>query len=286
MEKKYLYELSSVKTDQHFYSSWVSKVFCRIEGASGIHCSNHCHGGIEIWYPFSSSGLVEINGQVLEARKGDIFVINSEEIHAEQIDLDEAHQMFIVLIREEFLLQEVADYGNLYFKMNQEDAQKYLRPAVEELYQAFLKKDTDIHYELREKALIWQILYILMSRFSTDRKQSVSRNVAMSHPWLIPVMDYTRLNFMTIQSEAEVCQKFAISKEHFSRTFKQRMGITYNEFLTSIRLSCAIQQLVLTDSKVSDISEQVGFADVRTFIKAFKKRYGITPLQYKKKCMK
>ena len=154
------------------------------------------------------------------------------------------------------------------------------------MYQAFLKKDTDIHYELREKALIWQILYILMSRFLTDRKQSVSRNVAMSHPWLIPVMDYTRLNFMMIQSEAEVCQKFAISKEHFSRTFKQRMGITYNEFLTSIRLSCAIQQLVLTDSKVSDISEQVGFADVRTFIKAFKKRYGITPLQYKKKCMK
>ena len=43
---------------------------------------------------------------------------------------------------------------------------------------------------------------------------------------------------------------------------------------------------MLSQDKISDIAEQVGFADVRTFINTFKKRYGMTPLQYKKSAAK
>ncbi len=285
MEEQQLFALDAMRDDHNFYSAWINKVFCRIEGASGIHCTSHCHRSIEIWYTFSSEGTVEINGQVLEAKPGDVFMINSGDVHAEKIRLDEDHQMFIVLIREEMLVQEIHNYDDVFFSVSHQDAQKYLRPILEEMRLAFMEKERDPYYELREKAFVCQLLYVLMSRFSTNRNLYIARTVATSHPWLVPVIEYTRKNYMDIRSEAEVCEKFAVSKQHFSRTFKRRLGITFNEFLTSIRLSCALKQLMLTDEKISDISEQVGFMDVRTFINVFKKRYGMAPLQYRKAAM-
>lgn len=282
MEQQQLYALDAVRGDHNFYSAWINKVFCRIEGADGIRCTSHCHRSIEIWYTFSSEGIVEINGQIIQAKPGDVFIINSGDMHAEKVCLDESHQMFIVLIREEMLVQEIHNYDDVFFSVSPEDAQKYLRPILEEMLLAYVEKKQDPYYELREKAYVCQLLYVLMSRFATNRNLYIARTVADSHPWLVPAIEYTRKNFMEIRSEAEICEKFAVSKQHFSRTFKRRLGITFNEFLTSIRLPCALKQLMTTDDKISDISEQTGFADVRTFISAFKKRYGMAPLQYRK----
>ena len=286
MEGQYLYTLDAIKDNHDFYSSWIKKVFCRIEGGNGVHCSNHCHRDIEIWYTFSSSGTVEINGHVIEARVGDIFVINSGDVHAEKIMLDDQHNMLIVLIRKEFLLSEIPNFDDTIFSVSQEDAQVLLRPILEDMRAALLLKQSDAFYELKEKGYVYQILYTLMSKFSVNRYASPAANVATAHPWLLPVVEYTRKNFTTLTSESELCKRFAVSKEHFSRTFKQRMGITYNDFVTSIRLSCAFKQLMQSDNKISDIADQVGFADVRTFIKVFKKHYGMTPLQYRKAAAK
>lgn len=283
VEDKFLYALDQIKDNHNFYSSWVNQVFCRIEGSGGIRCSDHWHRSMEIWYTFSSEGIVEINGHKIEAGIGDIFVINSGEVHAERIHLDGEHQIFIVLLREEFLLKEIQNYDSVHFSVVQEEAQLYLRPILEELLAAYREKDLDPFYDLREKSLVSQLLYTLMSKFSTNSQIGITHNIEAAHPWLVPVVEYTRKNYMTIRSESEICQKFAVSKEHFSRTFKKKLGITYNEFLISIRLSCALKLLMLSNEKITDISEHVGFADVRTFINAFKKHYGITPLQYKKK---
>ena len=286
MENRILYTLDAVKDNHDFYSSWINKVFCRIEGGTGIHCRNHWHRSIEIWYPFSSEGEVEINGHIIEAHVGDVFVINSGDVHAERIHLDADHNMFIVLIREEILLQEIPNYDDISFSVGREDANTLLRPILERMRLAFEAKESDPYYALKEKAFIYEILHTLMSRFAVNRNLYPTPSVATAHPWLMSVMEYTRQNFMTIRSEAEVCKRFSVSKEHFSRTFKQRMGVTYSDFLTSIRLSCALKQLMLSQDKISDIAEQVGFADVRTFINTFKKRYGMTPLQYKKSAAK
>lgn len=115
MEGQQLYALDAVRDDQNFYSAWINKVFCRIEGADGIRCTSHSHRSIEIWYTFSSEGIVEINGQAIEAKPGDVFVINSGDVHAERVCLDETHQMFIVLIREEMLLAYIEKSRDPYY---------------------------------------------------------------------------------------------------------------------------------------------------------------------------
>lgn len=44
----------------------------------------------------------------------------------------------------------------------------------------------------------------------------------------------------------------------------------------------ALQYLQETDMKTYEISEQVGYNNVRRFVDAFKQRYGVSPMEYKK----
>ena len=45
----------------------------------------------------------------------------------------------------------------------------------------------------------------------------------------------------------------------------------------------AAEQLVLTDKKIIEISLDAGFPSVSYFIEAFRKRYGVSPMKYKKR---
>jgi AraC-like DNA-binding protein len=68
----------------------------------------------------------------------------------------------------------------------------------------------------------------------------------------------------------------------FHRQFAQILGITPNEYLTTVRLNAARRLLEETDRLVADIAADVGFHDQSHFTKAFKKARGITPGAYRR----
>ena len=61
------------------------------------------------------------------------------------------------------------------------------------------------------------------------------------------------------------------------------MGITLSAYLRKIRLSNAAMQLASTNKKVMDISVDSGFNSLTTFLREFKKEYGISPSDMRQK---
>ena len=62
-------------------------------------------------------------------------------------------------------------------------------------------------------------------------------------------------------------------------------GISFHEFLTSIRLKEAERLLKLEEKKsVSEIAFSCGFNDSNYFSHKFKTVYGLSPLQFQKRC--
>ena len=55
-----------------------------------------------------------------------------------------------------------------------------------------------------------------------------------------------------------------------------------HEYLTFIRLQRAALELVSTDHTVTEIAFRCGFSDGNYFKDAFKKKYGVTPREYRK----
>lgn len=72
-----------------------------------------------------------------------------------------------------------------------------------------------------------------------------------------------------------------LSKYHFCRLFFRHTGMTPMKFTTFMRMQRAKELLKREDFTVSVIATQVGFNDLGTFIRQFKKHTSVTPTVYK-----
>ena len=73
-----------------------------------------------------------------------------------------------------------------------------------------------------------------------------------------------------------------MNEQYFCRFFKKIIGKSPIEYLTEIRLKNACELLQNTDLSVMEICLDCGFNNLGNFLRAFRKYYDCTPLQYKK----
>ncbi len=96
------------------------------------------------------------------------------------------------------------------------------------------------------------------------------------------VKAYIRENYMKELSVEELAAIACVSPTYFSHMFKNETGENYKSYLTGIRLDAAMELLSGSDLRLYEISELVGYKNVRTFVEAFQRKYGVTPGIYKK----
>lgn len=78
-----------------------------------------------------------------------------------------------------------------------------------------------------------------------------------------------------------MARMFALNPSYFSSFFHQKTGIRYKDYLTRVRITKAKRLLIRSDMKVYEVSQRVGFADVRYFSQVFMKQTGVLPKDYK-----
>ncbi|MBR0408490.1 MAG: response regulator [Clostridia bacterium] len=76
---------------------------------------------------------------------------------------------------------------------------------------------------------------------------------------------------------------FAMNPTYFSSFFHQKTGVKYKDYLTRVRMTEAKRLLLQTDLKVYEISQRVGYSDVRYFSQTFTKATGVLPKDYRSK---
>ncbi|MBN2651708.1 MAG: helix-turn-helix transcriptional regulator, partial [Spirochaetales bacterium] len=80
-----------------------------------------------------------------------------------------------------------------------------------------------------------------------------------------------------------VADHFGMNKDYLLKFFKSQNGISFNEFVTKARLNGAVNYLEKTNHSIAEISVMCGFGSVVTFMRVFKKEFGITPGDFRKK---
>ena len=82
----------------------------------------------------------------------------------------------------------------------------------------------------------------------------------------------------TLAQAAEIA---ALEKTYFCKVFRAKVGISFVDWLARERVKRALIMLVNHDHRITDLAFAVGFADLRTFQRAFKKWVGVTPRECK-----
>ncbi|SEU32099.1 two component transcriptional regulator, AraC family [Lacrimispora sphenoides] len=73
-----------------------------------------------------------------------------------------------------------------------------------------------------------------------------------------------------------------LSVPHLSRMFRKEMGVTFIDYLTSVRIRKAIELLHNGELKIYEIAELTGYANQHYFSNVFKKNLGVSPAEYRR----
>lgn len=92
---------------------------------------------------------------------------------------------------------------------------------------------------------------------------------------------YLRSNLSRDVSLPEIAAFSDAAPAYLSNLFHQQTSMTIKQYQQKIRMDHALILLETTDSKVTDIAADTGFADRRYFTKVFKETYGMTPQEYR-----
>ena len=71
-------------------------------------------------------------------------------------------------------------------------------------------------------------------------------------------------------------------KTYFSTFFRKKVGITFTDWLRQIRVAKAIDIIKTRDQSICDIAFEVGFGDLRSFERAFKRYTHMTAREFKR----
>ncbi len=74
-----------------------------------------------------------------------------------------------------------------------------------------------------------------------------------------------------------------MSVSRLAHIFKEQMGITLIDYLTSVRIERAKQLLLATTQNCTEICFQVGYNNQSYFTRTFKRLVGMTPRQFRVK---
>ena len=95
--------------------------------------------------------------------------------------------------------------------------------------------------------------------------------------------NYIQSNYMEDISVEGIAKMLGIDRRYLYRIFVEYIGTSPQNYILKYRLGKAAELLSQYDCIVSEAARSCGYRDVFNFSKMFKKEYGISPSEYKKK---
>lgn len=144
---------------------------------------------------------------------------------------------------------------------------------------------SDIYIQESEKLQSADVLYRLQYNMLLD----FTNRVAQAQLPLDTTQDiykciqYIKLHTNQAISVSDVADHVGKSRSYISRRFKKELGFQMNDFIMRCKLEEAKSLLSYTDKPISEISSYLCFSSQSYFQNVFKKKYGMTPNEYRRR---
>ena len=222
---------------------------------------SHTHNCYEIVYILSGSGRVVIGDETHRISRDTYYVVSPKTPHTEQFD-GYGEILFVGFeCRNEGLV-----YPNRVYSADA-DMLEYFKKIIEEY------KRQGAEYEIAAGAFLDLLLVSTLRNINgTSRK---CRDIEYIKAYIEQYFNQ-KINF------GRLAKLSGYSYDYFRHIFKQRFGISPQDYLIEVRLENAKRLLKGTKLTCTEIAYNCGFSSGAQMSLLFKRKIGVSPLAYKK----
>ncbi|WP_299089606.1 AraC family transcriptional regulator [uncultured Metabacillus sp.] len=222
---------------------------------------------------------------------GDIFIIPGNTIHRafpdQQYPITSTAIFFSPLLIHSPLLKHSFTYLKLIDLCKKHKTYRYsldltVLQEIEEYIDKMKDEDHQANHDSQELIIHWlHIILVYLNRNCLIDRESV-KNPQFEPEWIRTTLQYIDQNLNNKLELDFLANHAAVSPSHLSRVFKQLIGISVTDYITTKRIIKVKELLWNTKDKVNVIAEQCGFQSMPYFYRTFKKHTGLTPKEYRK----
>ncbi|WP_339319511.1 AraC family transcriptional regulator [Paenibacillus sp. FSL R10-2734] len=251
--------------------------------------SQHTHDFIEISYVEEGTGYHYIEDEMIQIKRGDLFVIPIGTSHVfRPSSRDKQLVIYNCIFRVSLLEQlrsSVCESSMLYKFLYESPPSSLKRLYYQDKFDKFLNLLHSMHREFINKGHRYEILIMgqliqalaMLQRYECD-DSLVSTPVTNMDNAIQYINEHFAMN-ITVQ---QVAERSFMSASHFQRLFKKTTGVTFMQYLQNIRIQRCCELLKSTEISIQEAANQVGYQDMKFFHALFRKKTGVTPRQYRK----
>ena len=230
----------------------------------------HQHDFYEIEYITEGSGTHLINDKSYSVQKGDLLFITPMDFHGFETQN-------IKTITLHFFAKDMSpEIAQILGFLNADIVKGVGEKTVADLEYLVKVFKANRNYAILQIKNVIEIIVLDLfgsKAFSFEQKYA-SDSVSQA-------IGYININFRQEITLNVIKDRFNISPAYFSREFKRRTGMCFNDYLAEKRFDYA-KKLLRNGNRVIDACLESGFGTVRNFSRRFKEKYGITPKEYAK----
>jgi xylan 1,4-beta-xylosidase len=238
----------------------------------------HWHADFEIMLILKGSVVIQVNDQSVILKKGDMYITNPFEIHSLK-HTDEENIILGLQVDVQALIQVAKDMNHRCFLKQHIQSETELASTLRRVLVALMLEHSQnsITGTMMAMSNLYQLFadmmasipnHVLSNNQSNQKQQDFDR--------LKSVITYVNEHYSERILLQDIADLHFISRFHMSHFIKDRLGISFQDFVTQVRLAHAIELIETTSDKIIDIAEQCGFSDIKYLNKRLKQDYQMT----------
>lgn len=249
------------------------------------HCKpSHVFSGIReeyiIHFVLSGSGFYSAGGNTYTLAPGQMFLIYpGEPISYGADEFDPWFYAWVGFngIRVDAILKQCGFSHNTLVLPSPD--KELLMPCIDSILE---HKTLTFANDLYREACLLQIFSILAGYHASATQKNGAEKYAYSTGVYVELaIDYIKGMYMHGIKVADIAENIGISRAHLNHSFQKELGMSVQKFLIDYRMHKAANLLASTGMSVKEVSGRIGYDDQLTFSKAFKKKFGISPRDYR-----
>ena len=224
---------------------------------------------------------------IADVKEGDIVIIKPYVVHKTSSVENQGYERLLIDFDEEYL-------KNLFMLCNDINVDElfedefcvlcsdivngsYLKELCSRLI--FEKKHPDKNDKASINLLVGQALTVI-SRLNHETA-FVSAAETKSYKRISEIISFIEENYYKKLSLEEISQKYYISYYYLSHAFREVTGLSFTEYVNTVRVSKARQMIKKDTYPLHVICDKTGFGSYKQFGRIFKEITGVSPSQYK-----